>query len=773
MKQTFTFLRLRNLIILPLLLGFSISLSAQTVVWQEDFEGEWINDWHVDAGTWEVGTPSSGPEEAYSGNNCAATILAGNYSDNVASKLIRHTSFTVPDADENPRLRFWHWFSHAASDYGCVMIKTESQDWTRISREYRSTSSNYWTQAFIDLSEHVGSTVQIAFYFYSHNDYGSVDVSSGWYIDDIELETGPLPFNSPQGWENGFDHWYADYGTWQVGAPTSGPMSAFNGQNCAATILEGNYTDDKHSRLISPKFTVPDADENPRLRFWHWFSHAASDYGCVMIKTESQDWTRISREYRSTSSNYWTQAFIDLSEHVGSTVQIAFYFYSHNDYGSVDVSSGWYIDDIELETGPLPFNSPQGWENGFDHWYADYGTWQVGAPTSGPMSAFNGQNCAATILEGNYTDDKHSRLISPKFTVPDADENPRLRFWHWFSHAASDYGCVMIKTESQDWTRISREYRSTSSNYWTQAFIDLSEHVGSTVQIAFYFYSHNDYGSVDVSSGWYIDDIELETGPLSFNSPQGWENGFDHWYADYGTWQVGAPTSGPMSAYNGQNCAATILEGNYTDDKHSRLISPKFTVPDADENPRLRFWHWFSFSSSDYGIVQVKVTGTSEWINIPSAQYTGASGNIWSYTYFPLTDYAGSTIQIAFYFYSHNDYGSVDVSSGWYIDDVVVEPNVPTNIIVSETNNLGLLQNSPNPFAISTEIKYAVKKSGLVSLNIYNSSGVQVKSLVNAVQSIGDYKVTLNASELPSGIYFYSLQVDNKIIATRKMIAVR
>jgi len=80
-----------------------------TVLWLEDWEGNWSQDWHADGGTWEVGVPTSGPVSAHSGNQCAATILDGDYSEGVDSRLIRHTVFTVPSVSENPRLRFWQW----------------------------------------------------------------------------------------------------------------------------------------------------------------------------------------------------------------------------------------------------------------------------------------------------------------------------------------------------------------------------------------------------------------------------------------------------------------------------------------------------------------------------------------------------------------------------------------------------------------------------------------------------------------------------------------
>ena len=74
-----------------------------------------------------------------------------------------------------------------------------------------------------------------------------------------------------------------------------------------------------------------------------------------------------------------------------------------------------------------------------------------------------------------------------------------------------------------------------------------------------------------------------------------WESGIGDWSVSNGTWEVGVPTTGPVAAYSGQNCVATKLTGNYSKNVDSRFISPPFTVPDSNENPRLRFWHWFEF----------------------------------------------------------------------------------------------------------------------------------------------------------------------------------
>ena len=79
-----------------------------------------------------------------------------------------------------------------------------------------------------------------------------------------------------------------------------------------------------------------------------------------------------------------------------------------------------------------------------------------------------------------------------------------------------------------------------------------------------------------------------------------------------------------------------------------------------------------------------------------------------------------------------------------------------------------LYQNYPNPFNPFTKITYQLKDEGLVQLKIFNLIGQEVAMLVNERQSAGKYDIIFDASNLPSGIYIYSLQV-NDFKQTRKM----
>lgn len=90
--------------------------------------------------------------------------------------------------------------------------------------------------------------------------------------------------------------------------------------------------------------------------------------------------------------------------------------------------------------------------------------------------------------------------------------------------------------------------------------------------------------------------------------------------------------------------------------------------------------------------------------------------------------------------------------------------------IGSETPvNYSLYQNYPNPFNPNTKITFDLPKGEYTSLKVFDILGREVSVLVNEFKQQGRYSINFNASELSSGIYFYSLQSGNFTI-TKKMI---
>ena len=78
------------------------------------------------------------------------------------------------------------------------------------------------------------------------------------------------------------------------------------------------------------------------------------------------------------------------------------------------------------------------------------------------------------------------------------------------------------------------------------------------------------------------------------------------------------------------------------------------------------------------------------------------------------------------------------------------------------TSKYYLLQNYPNPFNGETIISYQIPVKSNVNLKIYDLLGKEVKLLTNEIMEEGFYTTKFNASELPSGIYYYKLQSNNQ-----------
>ncbi len=115
-------------------------------------------------------------------------------------------------------------------------------------------------------------------------------------------------------------------------------------------------------------------------------------------------------------------------------------------------------------------------------------------------------------------------------------------------------------------------------------------------------------------------------------------------------------------------------------------------------------------------------------------------------------------------------------SSDYFVvpDRVVISSSATTGVQRTYEKPLGyyLYQNNPNPFNPTTIISYSIPRESIVTLKVYDILGRQVATLVNEQKSAGTYKVNFNAENLSSGIYFYSLQTNEKII-TKKMLLIK
>ncbi len=87
-------------------------------------------------------------------------------------------------------------------------------------------------------------------------------------------------------------------------------------------------------------------------------------------------------------------------------------------------------------------------------------------------------------------------------------------------------------------------------------------------------------------------------------------------------------------------------------------------------------------------------------------------------------------------------------------------------------NTYRLYQNYPNPFNPVTKINYGVPKNGYIKLTVYDELGKQVQIVDVGYKEANTYEVVFDATNLPSGVYYYKL-VAVGFSDTKKMVIVK
>lgn len=87
------------------------------------------------------------------------------------------------------------------------------------------------------------------------------------------------------------------------------------------------------------------------------------------------------------------------------------------------------------------------------------------------------------------------------------------------------------------------------------------------------------------------------------------------------------------------------------------------------------------------------------------------------------------------------------------------------------TKQFYLFQCSPNPVRNETTIAYRLNEKSNVQLSLLNFLGIEIKTIVNEIQTIGEYNVKVQKGNMPPGIYFYKLSNGN-YSQVKKMIVI-
>lgn len=222
-----------------------------------------------------------------------------------------------------------------------VTLQYQDADGNWVDVEATRTSGSYNDAIFSASIPGEAIAIPSVSYKWHIVDFGGNEVTSDTY--EVSVQPG-ITLGYSQDFESDPIGWYS-FGandTWEWGAPTSGPESAFSGEKVYATTLAGNYGNSANMTLVMPPVDLP-ADSAAYLQFMNWHSlETRWDFGHVFVSTDQENWTQLLRFDGVTTD--WTAREIDLSEYAGQRIYIGFNVTTD---GSV-VRPGWYIDDVAL-----------------------------------------------------------------------------------------------------------------------------------------------------------------------------------------------------------------------------------------------------------------------------------------------------------------------------------------------------------------------------------------------------------------------------------------
>ena len=129
--------------------------------------------------------------------------------------------------------------------------------------------------------------------------------------------------------------------------------------------------------------------------------------------------------------------------------------------------------------------------------------------------------------------------------------------------------------------------------------------------------------------------------------------------------------------------------------------------------------------------------------------------------------------------YTSADSSGADSAVTWKLNNPIVEQAIWTTVPIGIHNistelpkEYALMQNYPNPFNPTTNIRFDLPKNSFVTLKVYDMLGKEVATLLSKNLQAASYMMDFDASELPSGIYFYKFQAGD-FVSIKKMTLIK
>jgi len=190
--------------------------------------------------------------------------------------------------------------------------------------------------------------------------------------------------------------------------------------------------------------------------------------------------------------------------------------------------------------------------------------------------------------------------------------------------------------------------------------------------------------------------------------------------------------------------------------------------PVSQRHANLTFWVEFTSLSGDGAVVEVLLYNNQTPIGAGYGETY--ESNPWELVTIPIGYFSTEipdSCYIWFFVIGDSLGNDPHVGSMARIDDLAFSGVVSVQGTGREPLAFKLGQNYPNPFNPSTEIGFQIAEFGFVSLKVFDLLGREVAELVNNELYAGEHTIKFDASNLPSGVYFYRLTAGGQSVSKR------
>ncbi len=500
------------------------------------------------------------------------------------------------------------------------------------------------------------------------------------------------------------------------------------------------------------------------------FTISSGGGGFITAETESNN--------TSGTANGPVGSGVAVSGSVSSSTDVDFFSFTTGSVGTISVSLAigtsadldWYLYDaglVERAKGYTTANPETG-----SYANAPAGTYYI------KVNGYNGATSAYTL---NVT---YPGTVSNSVTVtaPNGGENWTVassRNITWTSTGSIANVKIEYSTNSgTNWTVVASSVTNNGAYAWTvpnTASTTCRVRVSDAANAATNDISNANFtiSSAPTTVTLLTEGFETNVVPGTFwlAADQNATSGTDFW-GRKATSASGRAKSGVFGAWCAQNGMTGVA---YDNNMNAFMEYNNGLNITGYSNVQISFWIWYKTENS-YDYCSFQYWNGSSWVEFTGGRFTGTGtgSGVWTQKTYSVPSAAGTTFKFRWIFYSD---GSI-TNEGAYIDDIVVTGLSGARLAKDGTDlpvSFDLSQNFPNPFNPTTTIKFDLPNESSVKLNVYNTNGQLVKSLVNTKMTAGSHQIMWDGRNeagqiVSSGLYIYRIQAGNYVKSMKMML---